>query len=394
MNILYVALDDPRLTNCGSCQRTHFLWEALKRLGTVYTVVGSSDAGEDPIDVGDNIHLVRYQPKSALTRLAVRWFRRFTKYGSWPFRNVQEFRRRIGWADIRFDVVVVRCLGATASAMAWKIAPTYVDIDDMPLLAFRNFLVKTLPFGCRTIGHVLMKWWQGYVLRKCVGVWVVKSEDEVYLPKRLPRAVLPNLARPAPASYRIGGRQEQLLMSVGLMGYSPNYQGVDWFVENVWKKFQAKHPGWRYAIAGRGAPGSYCQRWSSVPGVDVMGFVDDLDELYERSTAVVAPIFSGAGTCIKIVESALHGRRTFVTPFAVRGITAGDLERLGFIPFDGYEDFENSHRIWMRQSADERHEREREIKANAQEYNSFDRFAEAVRYSIIRNKSRSDNQRA
>lgn len=383
MNVLYVALDDPRLTNCGSCQRTHYLWEALKRLGTVYTVVGSGAAGEVPIDAGDNIHLVRYRPQSALTRFACRWFSRFTKYGSWPFRDAETFRRRIGWADVKFDAVVVRCIGPTAAATAWKIAPTFVDIDDMPLLAFRNFLVKTLPFGCRTFGHILMAWWQGYVLRKCTGVWVVKSEDEAYLPKGLPCAVLPNLARPAPASYRIGGRQERLLMSVGLMGYSPNYQGVDWFVENVWKKFQAKHPEWRYAIAGRGAPESFCQRWSSVPGVDVLGFVDDLDELYERATAVVAPIFSGAGTCIKIVESALHGRKTFVTPFAVRGIAADNLERLGFTPFDGYEDFEDVCGSWMRQPDDVRQACECTIQANAQEYNSFERFARIVRYCIL-----------
>lgn len=78
----------------------------------------------------------------------------------------------------------------------------------------------------------------------------------------------------------------------------------------------------KYVIAGKVAPADCVCHWSAVPGVEIFGFVEDLDSLYEESLAVVAPVFSGSGTCIKVQETGLRGRTVFAAPFAARGMAA------------------------------------------------------------------------
>ena len=135
---------------------------------------------------------------------------------------------------------------------------------------------------------------------------------------------LPNIAREPGSRYCLDGRQEALLLTVGLMSYSPNFQGVDWFVQNIWPTFYAEHPDFTYYVVGRGAPQNLANSWSRVPGVKVLGFVDDIDSLYEKSIAVVSPVLSGAGTCIKVIEAGLRGRKVFATSVAARGIQDAD----------------------------------------------------------------------
>jgi len=61
------------------------------------------------------------------------------------------------------------------------------------------------------------------------------------------------------------------------------------------------------------------QRWTSAPGVECPGFVDDLAAEYCQARVTVAPIRSGGGTQIKALESLSHGRAPVVTTFVAEG---------------------------------------------------------------------------
>ena len=50
------------------------------------------------------------------------------------------------------------------------------------------------------------------------------------------------------------------------------------------------------------------------------GYVEDLREAYGRCRVVVAPIRSGSGTSIKVLEAMYSGRPCVVTRFAARGL--------------------------------------------------------------------------
>jgi glycosyltransferase involved in cell wall biosynthesis len=60
-------------------------------------------------------------------------------------------------------------------------------------------------------------------------------------------------------------------------------------------------------------------RWSAVNGVIPLGFVQDLRVVYEQCAFTISPVFFGAGTKIKVAESAAYGRTGVITTHAYRG---------------------------------------------------------------------------
>jgi glycosyltransferase involved in cell wall biosynthesis len=63
---------------------------------------------------------------------------------------------------------------------------------------------------------------------------------------------------------------------------------------------------------------------SGVPGVIVVGEVDDIREAYERADLVVVPIRYGSGTRVKILEAVSHGRAVVTTPAGLEGLAFVD----------------------------------------------------------------------
>jgi len=55
------------------------------------------------------------------------------------------------------------------------------------------------------------------------------------------------------------------------------------------------------------------------PRLEIVGFVEDLADLYDQSKASLAPIFSGGGMKIKIADSLMHNRPVIATSFAAIG---------------------------------------------------------------------------
>jgi len=314
--ILYLTWDDISKPTCGCAQRSAFLCEALRKIGDV-----------------DVVQLRREMVReTALATL----FRKISKVALWPWGRPGIEINRNTIKSKKYDIVVCRYLMTAAITQAWKIAPCYVDIDDMPSEAFASVEGKRLPPILRPLGAVLVNLWLRYCLGKCPGAWTV-SDTQVQFVREIGIKnvrVLPNLARRPGPNYNVNAHQERLLMTVGLMGYGPNQEGVDWFLTTIWPEVHERWPDLTYAIAGGGLAENIQSKWAALPNVHVMGFVDDIDSLYARSLAVVAPILSGAGTCIKVVEAGLHGRYVLATPKATRG--HDDL-----IPLGGIKVFED-----------------------------------------------------
>jgi glycosyltransferase involved in cell wall biosynthesis len=60
----------------------------------------------------------------------------------------------------------------------------------------------------------------------------------------------------------------------------------------------------------------------ALPGVRVLGFVEDLGELLAQGRLLLAPLFSGAGTRIKVLTALAHGLPVVSNALGLRGIGA------------------------------------------------------------------------
>jgi glycosyltransferase involved in cell wall biosynthesis len=151
--------------------------------------------------------------------------------------------------------------------------------------------------------------------------------DEVTRRWELPCAVVPNGADVEHlASVEEGGRIAGRLLFTGTMSYPPNAQAARWMVEQVLPAVRARRPDVTLTIVGRDPPPAV--RQLAGDGVTVTGRVPDLASHFAGAAVVVAPLLSGSGTKLKVLEAMAAGRPVVATSIGAEGIDAQDGEHL------------------------------------------------------------------
>ena len=116
---------------------------------------------------------------------------------------------------------------------------------------------------------------------------------------------------------------------VGSLRWRPNVAGLDWFCQRVWPKIRARVPDATMEIAGvdlgpdaRGrlpVPDAW-----KVPGVETVGFVANLEPLYDRSLGMLAPVLGGSGVRIKVLGGLRAGLPIVTTFDGAAGLSLSD----------------------------------------------------------------------
>jgi glycosyltransferase involved in cell wall biosynthesis len=114
------------------------------------------------------------------------------------------------------------------------------------------------------------------------------------------------------------GRGASLLFT-GTMAYPPNAEGIAWFAREAWPLVRAEVPDATLTVVGRDPPAAV-RRLGEAPGIHVTGTVADVRPYFGRSTAVVAPVLSGGGTRLKLLEAWPQGRAVVATTQAAAGL--------------------------------------------------------------------------
>jgi polysaccharide biosynthesis protein PslH len=123
---------------------------------------------------------------------------------------------------------------------------------------------------------------------------------------------IPALDRPA---------DEIHLLFVGTMDWWPNYDALNWFVEEVLDKVPGKVV---LHVVGRGS-----ERWQDRhPKLVAHGFVADRADVWNLAPIFIAPLRLGAGVNIKVAEAIYNGRSLLATPQALRGLSLEDDEAI------------------------------------------------------------------
>ena len=339
MNILYVSGHDPRDVSFGSPQRTNMLWRALQQIGDVYAICYYQNNNR----LTDRIVASRFAPPKGWRNMCNRFFNKFwflfdkDAVKMYPFGYCFSYEKPFG--DVKFDAVVCRYIEPAAMLHLWKIAPLYVDFDDDPIQAFKTRDALRLPKWKRPIALLLLRLIVRIVKHKMTAGWIANPEQSSVFKKR-PILPLDNIPHFPSEGYNPKSEREPYIFSVGFMEYPPNYLGVDEFVHTIWKTLHEQYPNLHYLIVGKGAPEEYIERWNQTPGVKYMGFVEDLESIYEKALATVVAVDSGSGTCIKTLESLAHSRVCLSRPFGARGIGNNmKTNQAGIFVYDNYSDF-------------------------------------------------------
>lgn len=115
---------------------------------------------------------------------------------------------------------------------------------------------------------------------------------------------------------------EPTLCHIGSMNWSPNLEGIEWFLDEVWPLIHKAHPDLTFTIAGHHIPDHLYNRRD--PNVKVVGSVPNANEFMLSHDLVVVPLLSGSGVRIKIVEAMALGKVVITTTTGAEGLDVVD----------------------------------------------------------------------
>ncbi|NYD24438.1 glycosyltransferase involved in cell wall biosynthesis [Kineococcus aurantiacus] len=208
---------------------------------------------------------------------------------------------------------------------------TVVDMDDVETAKLRSFLA--LPADSPTTRRAVR--WQRRVerplwaaveerVRRIADTVVVCSDldrtrvagprTEV-VPNSYPPPAQPRPARPLP--------ERPVLLVVGTYHYPPNVDAAVHAATRVLPLVRELVPGTRLRLVGRGGVDLLADL-NGLPGVEVVGDVEDIDAELAGADVALVPVRYGGGTRVKVLEAFAHGVPVVSTRLGSEGLDALD----------------------------------------------------------------------
>ncbi|MFI5324416.1 MAG: glycosyltransferase, partial [Thermodesulfobacteriota bacterium] len=224
--------------------------------------------------------------------------------------------------DTKPDAIFAHRLRSMCPLMLTRkpLPPIFFDLDDIEHIVQLRQIKQLKRFQAKLLYLLIPALSSGErnAVRLAAETYVCSEKDRVYIAKnfrqshvvRIPNAVsIPVLLPPV---------DEKTILFIGSL-YTPNMHAADFLVKKIWPYVYREVPDAKLIIAGIPADKLDIDI-SEAPGVEITGFVDDLDRLYGRSRIIATPIFVGGGTRIKIIEAAAYGKPIVSTTIGMEGI--------------------------------------------------------------------------
>ena len=356
--ILLVTMGVTHPPTGGGRQRNNLLLRALQHIGDVDVVAIDGS----PLDQREELYMREHEGLKAVLRMPLhgdlppwRWFaplnpklvqrlahnlgnrRRLYR----PRPPIDQVVRRLQ-EERRYDVVVGRYLLYAMTAGLHQHPRSILDVDDVDTEKYRY-----------RINDPNEVFWHRWVLRRHLkhlqpimgenlplfkALWVANPSDRL-LPGLESAKVLLNLPYQAAFNNRSGARLPPVTSNckravvVSSWGHKPNNHGLEVFLSRAWPRIRQACPDATLRVVGSQMSEQMRRRLARIPGIDPVGYVDDLSQIYADSAFAIAPVFSGGGTNIKVLEALWYGRACLVTNVAYRGyqetLPAGECLELG-----------------------------------------------------------------
>ncbi len=229
-------------------------------------------------------------------------------------------------AEWKADVLQVAMPFAAAAAGLPHMQPPLPVILDEGCFHHLRFLreARWAP-TVATRARALFRWWRlrrfERQLATVVHTVVVVSEDEVAMLRQLeptarvvvvPNGVDTNAVYPSPPG--------DALLFVGLLSYAPNRDAVRFFVTEILPRLSPASRDLEFLVAGND-PGSDLEDLArKEPRLRLLGFVPDLQPVYNRAAVFVNPMRGGMGTRLKVLEAMAAGKPVVSTTVGAEGL--------------------------------------------------------------------------
>ncbi len=180
------------------------------------------------------------------------------------------------------------------------------------------------------------RYWQGVARRSrrheaamvsCLDdVLVFSEKDAALLADRLHTVVHPPVADGSERAHQPAS--SPVVLVVSYLARDENNKAALWAIEHVWPLVLARRPDAVLRFVGGGVTDELRQQVLGLPptsGVELAGFVPDLEAEYAAAAVALVPVLQGAGVKFKTVEALCHGVPVVTTTVGAEGIEGEDL---------------------------------------------------------------------
>ena len=230
------------------------------------------------------------------------------------------------------DAILAFRLGSMAPLLrlARPLPPIFFDLDDAEhVKAMRSVRDRPgLVHHARAYASVPILWWSEHRAMALARSTFLTSRSDLVRFRRFPRhshrVVIPNAVTvPSLQSPTL----ESTMLFVGTYIYRPNVEAAEYLIRDIWPRVRRVAPDSRLLIVGA-EPDRIPSYAEAPPGVEFLGFVDDMSTVYQRTRLVCCPIRVAAGTRFKILEAAAYAKPVVSSTVGAEGIDLRDGEAI------------------------------------------------------------------
>lgn len=421
MKIIFISSQLPSpLETGGTNLRTRLLLDGLRELGDVefhhLELHGSNSSGEDEViqrfravdELSDLAVVARYNHVDGKNRLGRLWQKLVSACG-FLGQGTESHRLRFGFRKNsrlyntilstvqreRSSLLVFRYIDTALIAglldRGFPKSAVIIDADDWPSSFFASRISrkahKTLSVGAIKDLYMRLKAraaqrMEAILIERASSIFVASSADAREMATPVVRW-LPNLPMNGNASEieacEPSPKDSRTLLIVATYVYPPNREGLEWFFQTCWGRLLEAVPDIRLKIVGK-VPEPFQSKWKQQRQVELLGFVPDLEELYEESALVLAPIQWGGGTKLKVLEAFAYGRCVVGTEHALGEIAREEGENFGIFTNDIDELIDGCVKLLL--DINVRHRKEVKVRGYARSTFSRKRFNEIVQQAV------------
>lgn len=227
-----------------------------------------------------------------------------------------------------YDVVQVEWV-ETALLIGQGRTPMVLDAHDVITKPAERRMRQAQGLARLTAGlkYLLTRAVERHIMRRFASILTVSEFDRNYLLQMAPELTPRVKTVPIPAgmdisNLRYESKPNTILFLAAYRHRQVNVDAALWFYREVFPLVRREIPEGRFIIAGNGPPEELTSLSATDSHVEVTGFVDDIDRCYKEAAVFVAPILTGGGIIVKILDALAAGRPVVATSIGNEGIAA------------------------------------------------------------------------
>ncbi len=250
--------------------------------------------------------------------------------GRWPLQvamyHLPSLRRALALEIRRFEPdVVVLVLARLGSLIGdCGAVPVVVDLVDCLGLNMAQRAARQRWAGplLNWEGRRMLRWERRLIEQTAAAVVVSERDRQALVlghPEVAKRLRVVPLGLPLAASPRARQPSQPRVILTGNLGYFPTVEGISWLLRRVWPRIRRARPDAELWLAGS-RPTRAQRRLHGRSGIRLIAEPSDLAELRRQAAVAIAPLRSGSGTPIKILEAMAEGLPVVTTLGGAAGL--------------------------------------------------------------------------